>query len=1121
MESAKEAGHARLRRQSGDYQLPYLPATTRRSSIESAYQYEKGAKLHIDIDGKKNGRQQGRWSANFRRNAELSIRVAAGVLLASVVQSRDTNYDPFANGGEMKKWRFFPSWYYIGGLSYCAVAVIFSAGRNIGATFREVCQALYGVGLALIYNIILFSWYVVPTYNGEASHQKDLVNITKSLTASSYHVNTATFFDLLPWIMVYTVVILILPIDNNTKKFALGNNLFFTLTIINPNNPLDSSKLKAASSWILGILSFHPDHVYSVPDIVCASLLVSNHSFLYGSAITSLRTETLAAGEDINELLNLIIDSYCFKSKTTENMNFLRLKLSHKFDRATERHRRMVALLTDVWWEQSFGLHLFLGCNCSVYKRYVNLIGSLLTDLQSLHRAMHLEQYKDLHVAFLESIQREVYVTQMRSSDLLNEISSNVHHSAKRLDLLCIPMLEKQLDSTLRRYRFTQNRLFHNTTPSQLRGNMPLNLFLYSLHSFCRTMIQFQTNFNETNHSNRVRAAAFASSSFLAFFDSKQYNWGVFLSAFKVSTAILLGTFLAIYVFGYSSITPAAVAYVMGNHVGGSFSVTVNRVGGVVAGSVVPSVFSIFINQICYPAWMNSVLTNMVLFIWVAISMYVKFSGGYSNYAGLVSAFIAAGILLQQYDTCQYGSVSPSRIALASYSSVAQTSVGVFLFILVEFSMCPKSATTLLRHNIQQTLTHLQQAFEELVGHHFDSIEIMGQEQQQRIEKLLQVDLPALLEQQHHLLIEAKTEPQLWRPSFSYRKYEAVLETSRRLLMTNNLLYKLVKWYQHQDVKTVFKDPGNILTTPEWKVSATRFSKSVKDTFDTLQMLFGDDFLYSEPDQTALFLQMKEAFRLADKDCSGEIDADEVAQLLESIFTQSGAVREANLREYVDEFMQIVDVDHSGKVSFEEFMNALEGGLKVQVEIFSQQRPIGPKSRRLSGAGQQNTSCSPRPRRKSRRTRKLRYSGVDTILEDEGMPGESSEPYNQVGSTPVVAAVALLGRTNDISVATTVTATSTEEKVHQEIVLNPMENGLRSPISTSPLQRQHDILNVEEFTLKDVADALKTTFVEQFLVDGRYQNISMEEFLLLSCLVIGAEQIAKDLTSMQEIVISK
>lgn len=828
----------------------------------------------------------------------------------------------------------------------------------------------------------------------------------------------------------------------------------------------------------------------------------------------------MAAGEDIHELLNLIIDSYCFKTKTAEHMNLFRLKVNHKFDRASERHRRMLALLNDVWWEQSFGIHLLLGCNCSVFKKYVELIGSLLTDLQSLHRAMDLEQYKDLHIAFLESLQREIYVTQIRSSDLLNEISSNVHNSAKHLDLHCTPMLEKQLNSTLRRYRSTQNRLFKNTTPSQLRGNMPLNLFLYSLHSFCRTMIQFQTEFNEINHSNRARAASFASRSVLAFFDSKRYNALVFLSAFKVSSAILLGTFLAVYVFGYSNITPAAVAYVMGNHLGGSFSVTVNRVGGVVAGSVVPSVFSIFINQICYPTWMNSLLTNTVLFFWVALSMYVRFSGGYGNYAGLVSAFIAAGILLKQYDTCQFGDVSASKIALASYSSVAQTSVGVSLFILVEFSMCPKSATTLLRQNIQQTLTHLQQAFEELVAHHFDSMEIMGQEQQDRIESLLKVKVSALLEQQQRLLIEAKTEPQLWRPSFSFRKYQAVLEISRRLLMTNKLLYKLVKWYQHQDVKTISKEPGNILTTPEWKVSASRFSKSVKDAFDTLQMLFGDDFLYSEPDQTALFLQMKEAFRLADKDCSGEIDADEVAQLLESIFTQSGAVREANLREYVDEFMGIVDLDRSGKVSFEEFMHALEDGLKVQVEIFTQQRPKVSALRRLSSAQQRNPGSTPRRKRRSRWTGRLRHTGVETIMEDHDTPMESSEPYEQLGSTPVDAAVAILGKSNDISVTTTVTTTMNDEIVHQEIILNPRENGSRSPRLSSPLQREHDILNVEEFTLKDVADAMKTTFVERFLVDGRYQDISMEEFLLLSCLVVGAEQIARDLTSMQEIVIS-
>lgn len=77
------------------------------------------------------------------------------------------------------------------------------------------------------------------------------------------------------------------------------------------------------------------------------------------SAIAKLLDETKNASGDVLDLLNVIVDSYCFKNKNVDHMNFLKLKLQRKFDAAAARHRRMVKLLEDVWWEQLFGFHLF------------------------------------------------------------------------------------------------------------------------------------------------------------------------------------------------------------------------------------------------------------------------------------------------------------------------------------------------------------------------------------------------------------------------------------------------------------------------------------------------------------------------------------------------------------------------------------------------------------------------------------------------------------------------------------------------------------------------------------------------------------------------------------------
>lgn len=408
------------------------------------------------------------------------------------------------------------------------------------------------------------------------------------------------------------------------------------------------------------------------------------------------------------------------------------------------------------------------------------------------------KKYEQLHVGFMEVLQREIYVIQIKSGQLLEEISKEVHDSTLKLDLQKIRPLERQMESTLLRYRSMQNLTFRRQKPTleDVEENVPLNLFLFSLNSFSSSLTGFQENHNARSHMAGIRARSFLKSSVESFIDRKQYTGLHFMSTIKVSIAILVGNFLAVYVYGFNSTTPAAVAYVMGNHIGGSFSVTVNRVGGVVAGSVIPSVLEFFISQVCSRAHLNIFLSELALFVWVTISMYVYFAGGYGSYAGVVSAFISAGILLTQTDICLTdGADTTSSIAISSYSSLAQTSVGIVLFILVELALKPESATGLFRKNIQQTLRLLHESFTTLFGHHLSTSDSMDSDTVESLQNILHIQIPKLLQEQKQLLQEAKMEPMLWRPALSYQKYEHVLQNCHRLLNSNNLLLKLVRWF--------------------------------------------------------------------------------------------------------------------------------------------------------------------------------------------------------------------------------------------------------------------------------------------------------------------------------------
>ncbi|TMW67581.1 hypothetical protein Poli38472_011201 [Pythium oligandrum] len=1076
----------------------------RKSTAGSDDLNEKISKMKIDMDSNKKGAlKQERWSPEFRFNAEMSLRVAFGVIIASFVQTRNPDYDSTAKHDN--KWFIFPDWYYLGGLSYCAVAVIFSAGKSVGATIREVCQSFYGVGLALIYNIILFAIIDLHMYEGSYDGYE---LIEKSFNASPYRINTHNFFVVLPWMMLFTVVVLLLPIENNTKKFALGNNLYFSLTIINPTNPLDSSKLKGvgddyfSTANVLKNLEMYFLVGFAGTLISLLIMFIPYPVF----AINRLRKESLKASDDILDLLNIIVDSYCFKNKNVEHMNFLKLKLHRKFGAAEARYQRMNQLIDDVWWEQLFGFNKILKFNRSMIKNYVRLVGSLIADLRSLNNAMQLEKYAHLHFEYMKALQRHVYLIQMQSGDLLEEISLGVHDCEPLLDLKWLKPLEAQMETTLQMYQRTQSRILRkqNVTLKDIEGNVPLNLFLFSLNSFCSTLIDFQESHNAKIYDTTKRAQSFIATSIKAFFVCHKFTRLHYLGALRASLAIFAGIFLAVYVYAFSNTTPAAVAYVMSNHIGGSFSVTVNRVGGVVAGSVVPSVFQFFISQVCSPKHLNTFLTDLTLFAWVAISMYVRFSGGYGSYAGLVSAFIAAGILLKQSDVC--GADGTAALAISSYSTMAQTSVGVLLFIIVELALCPQSAQSLLRLNIQETLNTLQKSFDILFVHHLSSTDELDEKTLKEVRDILQVKVPALLVAQSKLLNEANAEPALWKPAFSYQKYEKILDNCYRLLNNNNLLFKLVRWFNYRvkndkvdlsksvDIRNTDDGPSGTgsgavkedLLRQKWQAASYKFHTSVGDTFDTLEMLFGDGFLYADPDQTAIFMQMKEAFRLADTDCSGEIDADEVAVLLENIFAQSGAVKEEEIHKYVEEFMAIVDDDNSGKVSFEEFMNALENGLKLEVEVYHRRKPKAPVLQR-----------QPTMSRTSALSRISEESGAEPPLRVSIQTVPSPSKAKASAFTPKALAL-------------------TPKRPIVQKRMSTVSAGLNSPM----MRRQHDVLNVEDFSLGEIAGTMKSAYVEWLMGDRRYEKVTMEELLLLNCLVSGAEGIARNLTTIEEIVVS-
>ncbi|RHY23293.1 hypothetical protein DYB32_009248 [Aphanomyces invadans] len=1021
---------------------------------------------------------------------ELALRTAVGVLLASMVQTkyRRDNAEVTSNSHE-KQWKFFPEWYILGGISYVAVATVFCCGRNIGSTVREVFQQLCGVGVALLYNLLLFSVFQPQVFDTKAAYEAatndgTLTLISHAFSGSPYYVHQRDFYTILPFIMLFTMLVLVLPIENNTKKYAIGNNLYFALTLVSPNDFTNPSLPKAFG-----------DDVYKTPNIL-ANLLVYSTLGILGAiiaqfmmwfpypifAIRSLQDETLTCADTIQDLLNLIVDSYCFKNKDVDHMNFLRLKLKRKFDLAAAKHTKMTALLNDVWWEQLVGLHMPLTFRMSVTKPYIELFGQLIDGLRAMTQAIQLERYERLHHLFMKALQKQVYMIQVKATALLGEISTHIHHGDTELQLESLQELEKQVEALLQHFQETQTRIYKRESPSpkDVEGNIPLNLFLFSLQSYCSTLLEFQTSFNARTHKT-VRLHMVVRELNMPwhvlpsiYVDPSRYSRSKLETATKVWFAILCACFFSVYTFGYSSTTAGTVAYVMGNHIGGSFSVTANRVGGVVAGSIIPSVALFYIcSYSCFSNIAVVFFSNAILFVWVTMSMYIKWKGGFESYAGLVSAYTATNVMLKGCDGCATGNVTPT----SSYANLAQMTLGIVLFIVVELVFCPQSAIGLLRANVQKHMKLAQEAFLILFEQNVHNSGVIDQDKLDQVQNIVQKQMPALLTDQAGLLHEAAFEPLLWKPPFSQSKYQSVLDCCQRLLNNTLVLFKLVTWFKFRveqrnltlhkklDVEKITRKSHDsathhsVTTKEAWAFSTVELGHAIHDTFDTLHDLFGDNFMYADGDQTALFMQMKEAFRVADTDCSGEIDANEVRHMLEIVFAQSGAVKVDAIDSYVHDFMEIVDKDRSGKVSFEEFMDALEHGLKLEVEVFQH---------------------------------RFKKVALPPIAEEGAAAGvEAEHVVVQLGGD-------------------------------RSVVPSPRTKRLSSGGSgASPLTRSHDMLNVDSFSLLEIAQTMRTTYAQWLMEKNRFERVTMEELLLLNCLISGVSGISRNLALLEEMTVQQ
>lgn len=1047
----------------------------------------------------------------FKTNARLCCRIAMGVLLAGVAQTHaPTESD--------RKWYFLPASYYLGGLSWAAMMVIFAASRNIGGAIQLIWQIDVGVAIALLYNFIVFS--LIPM------DQQDLIQLSVNFNGRDYYISMQDWSKIVPLLLVFTFIVLISPMESMVKKFAVSTNLYFMLTIVNPMNPIYPTERKDLGQGYFGASNLMKNlTVYCVVGVVGTLISLATMILPYPLfAIRELRHHIQHAPVDIREIMNLIVDAYCFRARDIREMDFFRLKLDRLMAASKARLRAMEALLNEAWWEEVVGGGWYFHFNKTITKQFVLLYGHVLKDLHAMKFAIELETCPDTHTFLMAKLQRNIYLVQIETNDLLDDISGKVLSASKQMEAPRFSHLDQNLTKLMKKFTKLYGELLANETvhtPSQVASSMPLNLFLYSFHTLVQTLCKFERTYNEKNYTTKHRVKNFLKHAVVAFLRKDSYPRTLVIFSLRTTLGVAIGVCFSTFVFAFSSTVPTAITMVAQHSMGGTYGGTANRLSGLVAGTVVPSIFSFFICKSSSTVVYN-LLNNIALCLWTMLSMYVFYSGSYIKSAGTVSAFMASSVLLEH--SCR----ADTGFKALSYSSLTENTLGILILMVLELVLQPRSARTLLRANIRTFLNDYGVCFAKVYRHHLaverggdDSgasiDDILDEKQTKELRKQLDGAFTKKLEEQAKLLRDASLEPDLWRPVFSTDKFTQALEACENLLTHLRILVDLMDWHQRRrgtgvDLKlrqnpatgSISMEAKQIIDAQRaWHASQDEYASAVSEALETLGMLFDEKFSHADAEDNALFMQMKEAFRLADVDRSGEVDPQELATLLDKLIPVAAR---GNIRmdQYVAEFMRLVDRNHDGKVSYAEFMDALNNGFRLELEIYEDRRG-GPRA-------------VFRPQSNESQLKQDHHDDESTV-----MTATTSEPYVSGGRAHRRTASDTAGPLSTMSRLWAAPA----ELLRGLPIFGVEDNYVEAP-STPPerdspplygggsLKHAMDaaLLNVESFSIKDAAHRLSYTYGKCLLLQTAEQHVAVEDFIVMSCLICAADEIAARLTKL-------
>ena len=742
----------------------------------------------VPLVGAQRGRG-GRIDPDFMHDTLWAVRCACGVLVAALptyLAERD---------GEEEGSEWMDGWAL--DLSYAAIMYIFVSGRTVGETLKLMWQAAMGsltaaIAPQLAINTFGEGWFAVAVF---------------------------VFF--------YTLIVLSLPMEAITKKFALGITLNYLMhSAKHSAEPQPEPALPSRVTYEVMVLGLWG----CLPAILCV-LIPCPRS---GRAKVLAMHEAESLVGDIDEVAHLLLRGYCEGQTALD-----RTRLVKYFAKMERSIANMSRYLNEAWYEpgSTAMVNRLSVVLTMVYKLRAELYGmqKALTDGQA--KQFNEENHKDViqnleapmtdlvekSLVLLHSVQ-ELVVSSTAASDYSNvalapdDVMPDQRHRQAREAIKAL--IEQRLGGdgvgedplratkdSLEAFHHHLSELRESTKDREARQQIKrservemdavLMMFMFSVTGFAQQLLDFSDEYAETMEEAQQAKSWFAADSKMV---ALQFQKKQLVAAFKTAVALTAAASCNAYYFHYEATSPVIIAYLMAGHVGSSYANTVSRVLGVLFGAIMS--FCILIFAQC------NIYARAVGFVFIVfLASFVRFTSPHASYMGLSAAIAACPVLVRHWDSCGQDTEIEEQ-----YAIVRQVVFSCSLLVITELLFWPSTGLSNLQKKISDTLTECKSAFKDMSEYNrtlygdtaFDdaSKPFDPKKTLTKIEVSLWASIPGSLREQSVFLEDAKAEPTMWRTEFPASAYTRVVDASIRIsvhmMLLRNAWKRLIGLQQEQ-----------------------------------------------------------------------------------------------------------------------------------------------------------------------------------------------------------------------------------------------------------------------------------------------------------------------------------